>query len=220
MFKASDLRAQPVDNSDWWAKHAKYCYFNRQGLDITCALFENPNAKANVIFLTGWSETFLKYSELIKTLYDTGLSVFTYDHQSQGFSGRWLAESQSTWIHSFHDYVDDFVYFATTISREYSRLPIYLVAHSMGCLVASIGMTRHSSLITRSVFSAPMFRNKCGMKYFNMKFPFPQLLTYWLTYCSCYFFGLGSMHALGYFKESPEDNVTLPLTTDRWFLAY
>lgn len=133
---------------------------------------------------------------------------------SAGFSGRWLPESQSTWIHSFNDYVDDFLYFATTISREYARLPMYLIAHSMGCLIASIGMTRHPSLITRSVFSAPMFRNKCGMKCFNMKMPFPQQLTYWITYCSCFFFGMGSMHALGYFKEKPDDKITVPITTD------
>ncbi len=141
--------------------------------------------------------------------------MFTYDHQSQGFSGRWLAETQSTWIHSFSDYVDDFVYFTTTISREYSKLPTYLVAHSMGCLIASIGMVRHPSLISRAVFSAPMFRNKCGMKYFNMKMPFPQLLTYWITYISCNVFGLGTLHTVGYFKEKPSDKVTVQLTTDR-----
>lgn len=104
MFKSCDLKASPVENADWWAAHVRYSIFNRQGLDIICATFENPRARGNVIFLTGrwiyevqrylstkmlvffkgWNETFLRYPELIKVLYDAGFSVFTYDHQSQG----------------------------------------------------------------------------------------------------------------------------------------
>ena len=181
-----------------------------------------------------------------------------YWHYNQGFSGRWLAESQSTWMHSFYDYVDDFVYFTTTICREYPKLPTFLVAHSMGCLIGAIGMARfdilltlrlnfffiyslqlfrHPSLINRAVFSAPMFRNKCGMKYFNMMMPFPQSISYWVTYCSCKF-GLGTMPTLGFFKviflsfaisiiiilkiilkEKPDDKITLKLTTDRYVAA-
>jgi lysophospholipase len=73
-------------------------------------------------------------------------SVYTYDHQSQGLSGRWLSESQSTWVHSFDDYVDDFVFFMTMISRQISQCPMNVVGHSMGCLIAAIGMSRHPSL--------------------------------------------------------------------------
>ena len=97
-----------------------------------CATFQQPNAIANVILITGWSETFLKYGSIIKELYERGFNVHTYDHQSQGLSGRWLSETQSTWVHSFEDYVDDFVFFVTLISRESQPLPLYLFAHSMG----------------------------------------------------------------------------------------
>jgi alpha-beta hydrolase superfamily lysophospholipase len=162
----------------------------------------------------------LRYPELIKILYEAGFSVFTYDHQSQGklgsdlvlylklrftltlgFSGRWLADSQSTWVHSFQDYVDDFVYFATTVTREFPRLPVYLVAHSMGCLIAAFALVRHPSLVSRTVFSSPMFRNKCGMKSLDMRFPVPQLVAHWISYCASRF-GLGAMHTLGYFRVS------------------
>jgi lysophospholipase len=132
-----------------------------------------------------------------------------------------LAESQSLWVHSFEDYVDDLLYFVTTISKEYSRFPMFLVAHSMGGLIAAIAMSRLPAMINRAVLCAPMIRNKCGMKVINYKFPLPQPLTYWITSMACYAGG-GSMHALGYFKEKPTDELPLNVVTsdreqlDQW----
>jgi alpha-beta hydrolase superfamily lysophospholipase len=53
-----------------------------------CASFKQKNAKANLVFVTGLMESFIKYSETIQYYYDKGFNVFTYDHQSQGLSGR------------------------------------------------------------------------------------------------------------------------------------
>jgi lysophospholipase len=209
-----DANYLPVSEIDaiWWEKHVLYSKFNRLGIDVVCASFENPNAKANIIFVTGWSESFLKYSEVIHKLYDSGFSIYTYDHQSQGLSGRWLAEQQSTWIHNFDDYVDDFIFFVTTISRETSNLPMYLLAHSMGGLVSSIAMSRLPTLINRAVLSAPMFRHKCALKCFNYAYPLPQQIAYWITVLSCRA-GLGMMHVLGFFKEKSGDQLPLNVTT-------
>jgi lysophospholipase len=118
-----------------------------------------------------------------------------------------LSETQSIWINSFEDYVDDFVYFVTNISKissqsssssstqhhnhnQHHQLPVYLLAHSMGGLIASIAMSRYPSLINRAILCAPMLRNKCGMKMFDFKYPLPQPVAYFFTYLSCYF-GLG-----------------------------
>ncbi len=100
------------------------------------------------------------------------------------------------------------------IARENKSRPLYVIAHSMGCLVTAIGLSRHPSLVTRVVFSAPMIRNKCGIKYFDYKIHIPQPLTYFSTYCSCYF-GFSTTHALGFFKEKSTDKITIKLTTDK-----
>lgn len=132
-----------------------------------------------------------------------------------------MAESQSIWINAFEDYVDDFVYFATTISKEYVHLPLFVLAHSMGGFIAAIVMSRLPTLVSRAVLCAPMFRNKCGMKALDMKYPLPQPFAYWLTSLACYA-GLGTMHAIGYFKEKPTDCLPLNMTTsdqtqlDKW----
>ena len=123
-----------------------------------------------------------------------------------------MTESQSLWINSFEDYVDDFVYFVTMISKESPHLPVFLVAHSMGGLIASMAMSRLPTLINRAVLCAPMIRNKCGVKALDFKYPPPQPVVYWITFVACYG-GLGSMHCLGYFKEKPTDKLSLRVTT-------
>jgi lysophospholipase len=132
---------------------------------------------------------------LLADLYDAGLS-----------------ESQSLWINSFEDYVDDFVYFVTMVSKEFPQHPIFLLAHSMGGLIGSMAMSRLPTLINRAALCAPMIRNKCGIKAFDFKYPPPQPLVYWLTYVSCYA-GMGSMHCLGYFKEKSNHKLSLNVTT-------
>lgn len=164
------MQFSPVTEEEWWNEHVEYVTLNRQRLDISTAIFRHPRPKALVVIVTGWSETFLKYSDLIRAVYEHGFSVFTYDHQSQGLSGRWLAEQQSTWIHSFDDYVDDFVYGVTTIaSSETPNLPVYVIAHAMGGLIAAIAMARLPSLISRCVLTSPMFRSKSGMKFIGYR---------------------------------------------------
>jgi alpha-beta hydrolase superfamily lysophospholipase len=89
-----EVSAGPVTNFEWWTAHVSYSKFRRQGIDIVCASFKHKNAKANLVFVTGLMESFIKYSETIQYFYERGFSVFTYDHQSQGLSGRceWLIE--------------------------------------------------------------------------------------------------------------------------------
>lgn len=83
-----NVSAAPLVNTKWWNEHVEYSKIRRQGIDIVCASFNHPKPKANVIILTGLSESFLKYSEIIEFIYEQGFNVFTYDHQSQGLSGR------------------------------------------------------------------------------------------------------------------------------------
>jgi lysophospholipase len=208
---ASDQQPNNEDISAWWSDHVEYYQFNRQGINIMCASFEHKaeEPKANVVVVTGWNQTFLHYADIIRRLFDSGFNVHTYDHQSQGFSGRWLEESpQSTWVHSFGDYVDDFVYFVVTfITRGgFGSAPVYVLAHSMGGLIVSIAMERLPALIDRAVLSAPMLRNKCALKCFDYNYPLPQQLVYYITMFCCEM-GLGRMNGLGFFIEDPKERI-------------
>lgn len=84
-----EISAVPLLNTTWWTNHVQYSKFRRQGIDIICASFvHGKSSKANIVLVTGLTESFLKYSEIIQLLYENGFNVFTYDHQSQGLSGR------------------------------------------------------------------------------------------------------------------------------------
>ncbi len=212
------LAELPVLHSEWWSTNVRYTELRRQGIQIICASFIQANPRANVTILTGWSECFLKYADVIKLLFECGFNVHTYDHQSQGLSGRWLEESQSTFIDNFDDYVDDLLCFqvhvvnkSSFISQE-DTLPAYLVAHSMGGLIGMMAMARQPTLFARVALSAPMIRNKCGMKSLHYQWPLPQELCYWMTRLMRYL-NLGANHALGYLVERPEDPLKLGVTT-------
>lgn len=88
MRSSCELSVSPIVNAEWWNSHVSYSKFRRQGIDIICASFKHKYPKANVVFVTGLSESFLKYSETIQFLYEKGFNILTYDHQSQGLSGR------------------------------------------------------------------------------------------------------------------------------------
>ena len=63
---------------------------------------------ANVIIVTGWADSFLRYAELTQSLYEAeggGFNIHMYDHQSQGLSGRWLPESQYIWVMTFFTHI-------------------------------------------------------------------------------------------------------------------
>ena len=201
-----ELGALPVVHEGWWGSHVVYRKFSRQvGMDIVTASFVHRDAtpKANIIFVTGIFETFLKYSELIKSLFEEGYNVFTYDHQSQGLSGRWLAETQSVWVNKFEDYIDDFLHLALLINKEYAKIPINFIGHSMGGFIGACSMAKMPTLINRAVLVAPMIRMKCGLKLFNYKNPLHYSLAHKLAAFHVAI-GMGKTNALGNFIEKPE----------------
>ena len=88
MRTACDIKVSPITNEAWWNEKVVYSKFRRQGIDINCASFVQKNPIANIVFITGLTESFIKYSETIQYYFTKGFNVFTYDHQSQGLSGR------------------------------------------------------------------------------------------------------------------------------------
>ena len=131
-----------------------------------------------VVVLTGWGESHIKYNVLLKSLYEEGYNVYTFDHRCQGLSSRSIRTDnpQITDIHSFDDYVADFIHIydeviAPTLSDGDKR--ISLVAHSMGCLVAlKAHASMNGGLLSKAALVCPMFEPQT---------PFPTRFTLTLT---------------------------------------
>jgi lysophospholipase len=110
-------------------------------------------------------------------------------------------------VHSFDDYVNDYVYFVTRIiQNDRNKLKIYAVSHSMGGFIAAVAMARNPSIISKAVLCAPMLRMKCATRAMNYRFPVPQPVAHWLAYLS-WVVGLGTAHGVGYPNEVCTDKM-------------
>ena len=81
------MEDEPYVNS-WWSKNARWGDFRRMGIKIKYCCFLNKEARASVVFSSGW-DSIIKYSDTIQYLYERGLNVFSYESEP-GTERRWL----------------------------------------------------------------------------------------------------------------------------------
>ncbi|OLP61040.1 lysophospholipase [Xaviernesmea oryzae] len=132
-----------------------------QGVDgrrLRYAIFrvEDQPVQGTVILLHGRNESIEKYFELIGGFLKRGLWVATFDWRGQAGSDRLLARlPRRGHVRRFSDYEADFEAFLDQVVLPDTRLPFFLLAHSMGGLVALSQAPKLSGRIDRMVLSAP-----------------------------------------------------------------
>ena len=99
--------------------------------------FEVPNEKGAIVFVTGWTETHLKYAELIQQMVAEGYSVYTVDNRGMGFSSRLSDNPQMVHVDKFSDYVDDLKQFVDRVVKKKKHRKVFFVSHSMGGLITA-----------------------------------------------------------------------------------
>jgi lysophospholipase len=132
------------------------------GVGLSYKVFEAENERAAVVFVTGWTETHLKYSELIYQLVKEGYSVYSVDNRGMGFSQRLSANPQRVHVDEFKDYVTDLKSFVDEVVRKKSHRRLFLLSHSMGGLVAAHYLARFPEDMDAAVFSSPLFQIQTG----------------------------------------------------------
>ena len=117
---------------------------------------ENRPAQGTVVLLHGRNESIEKYFELIGSLLQRGLWVATFDWRGQAGSDRLIERlPRRGHVRRFADYERDLQAFLEQIVLPDTRMPFFLLAHSMGGLVALSQAPWLSSRIDRMVLSAP-----------------------------------------------------------------
>lgn len=120
--------------------------------------------RACIVFLTGFSETFLFYLKVFHEWLSDGIDVMTMDHRGQGLSDHEPSmrdAPQIAHVHTFDDYVADAVQFIdTVVANDIDDAGngidgITLVGHSMGGLIA-LRTAALCSRVRRVVLLAPM----------------------------------------------------------------
>jgi lysophospholipase len=127
------------------------------GKQIRYAIFRSdaPVARGTVVLLQGRNESIEKYYETIAEFTARGLWVATFDWRGQGGSDRLLKQPRRGHVRRFADYEADLSTFLEQIVLPDTRLPFFMVAHSMGALIALSHAPLMANRIDRLVVCAP-----------------------------------------------------------------
>ena len=127
------------------------------GVNIAYAYFLNPESEKTIVIVSGRTESYLKYKEVVFNFFSGGYNVFIYDHRGQGFSDRLVDDREKGYVLSFNDYVQDLnvIYDRLVQPRHFSK--VFLVSHSMGGTVAARYIQKYPDHFDAVVFSSPMF---------------------------------------------------------------
>ncbi|WP_275785067.1 alpha/beta fold hydrolase [Pararhizobium gei] len=128
------------------------------GRKIRYAIFKcaDPFSKGTVVLLQGRNESIEKYAETIGEMTDRGLWVATFDWRGQAGSERILKNKpRRGHVRRFSDYERDLSIFLERIVLPDTRLPFFMLAHSMGALVALSQAPLLTTRIDRLVVLAP-----------------------------------------------------------------
>jgi lysophospholipase len=134
-------------------------FMTRDGKRIRYALFGATGRPLHgtVILLQGRNECIEKYFETIGDLQKAGLGVATLDWRGQGGSQRLLRNPRRGHVRRFAHYVADLEQFYQDIVLPDCRLPLFVLAHSTGSLIALLAAPALVNQVQRMVLCAPLF---------------------------------------------------------------
>lgn len=110
-----------------------------------------------IVICYGFTESALKYHELIYYFYRQGYQVAVQDHRGHGKSLREVEDPGIVHVERFTQYVEDLHGFIRQIVRpREGGKPVYLYAHSMGGCIGALYLERYPKEFTKAVLNAPM----------------------------------------------------------------
>jgi alpha-beta hydrolase superfamily lysophospholipase len=111
---------------------------------------ESPRYVA--VLAHGYAEHAGRYEHVAQALVDAGAVVYAADHLSHGRS-----EGEPALFDDIEDMVADTVQVVATAKGEYAELPMVLIGHSMGGIIAARYAQDHGDELAALVLSGPAF---------------------------------------------------------------
>jgi acylglycerol lipase len=105
---------------------------------------------ATVLIAHGFAEHGGRYATLASRLTDSGYAVVAADHRGHGLSG-----GKRRSVARFQQYVDDLDTVVRDVRSPDAHVPLVLLGHSMGGLIALAYATQHADNLAGLVLSAP-----------------------------------------------------------------
>ena len=126
-------------------------------------LYPQKDAKGTIVISYGFTESCLKYYELIYYFYREGYQAAIMDHRGHGRSMREVEDMTVVHIELFSRYVKDLHHFVETKVKPMAKEgPLYLFAHSMGGCIGAFYLEQYPDDFKRAVLTAPMLGVKLG----------------------------------------------------------
>ena len=186
---------------------------NNTRINYVAIIKEPAKNEANIrqclVIVPGRSEGYLKYQELTFDLYQQGYDIFIIDHRGQGISQRLLTNPHKGYVKYFDDYSEDLQLFMEQVVNQHCSEKPYLLAHSMGGLIAARYLQQHSKSIKAAVFSSPMIAIHSGgiPQWLGKALIYgTEQLNQWLSDEPWYFLGQGDVKKDAYDAKSFNNN--------------
>jgi lysophospholipase len=161
--------------------------------------------KGTVVVLAGRNECIEKYFETTRDLAARGFMVGTFDWRGQGGSDRLVRDRRRGHVRTFFDYAGDLDHFFREVVLPDCRGPYYILAHSMGSLVALLATPALVNRVRRMVLVAPF------LGFFGVKLTPRSIRRIATALC---WTGLGRRYAAWGGRTGPDSFATNRLTTD------
>lgn len=123
-----------------------------EGLALSTASWAPDQPKAIALLVHGHAEHIGRYAHVIAALNEREYAVNSQDHRGHGRSGGERALAMR-----FDDYVDDFRLMAVEAQASHPGMPVVLIGHSMGGLIAARYALAHGEDLTALVTSGAAF---------------------------------------------------------------
>lgn len=109
--------------------------------------------EAVILLVHGLGEHSGRYMNVVNHLVPQGFVICALDHQGHGKS-----EGQRKYITTFDEYIHTLEDFSARVRAEYPQLPVFLLGHSMGGLIAVRYLLEHQYEFRGAVISAPAIK--------------------------------------------------------------
>ena len=158
------------------------------GVPIRYRMFVAEHEKGALVIVNGFTETYVKFAEVIYDLSREGYSIYILDHRGQGFSGRMRKNPRMGYVRHFSEYVTDLKTFVDTVVNAQPHTRRFVLSHSMGGAITALYLAKYPKDFDAAAFSAPMHQINTS--------PYPEWMARFIANMSCGI-GLGGNFAPG-----------------------
>ena len=132
-------------------KHVKGTLIGQRSLQLVYASFIPDTApKAAVALVHGIGEHMGRYSHVVEVLVQRGYAVYSIDHRGHGES-----QGRRALVERFEYFVDDLRLLVDKMQAAHPELPVFMIGHSMGGLIAFHYAARFQHELAGLVLSGP-----------------------------------------------------------------